>query len=433
LNLQEFLIFVINLNLIGDHAHLFGFLWLSALTFTFYLRLKHLMPAAQVDPNAGRIRKLWANRKPLFTAFAIGWFIQLSIDEFVTFWINLLSGSWSMVELQLGSFTLTKLLWFKADCYFQWVFIFFVFTISNTWQYLQATKRALFWLILIILFQSTLSVLHIWNHHPYQGTELIIVFFLTYPEFRTLTGFFGSNIVRKPQKVQDTKAEQLWFNSKFNAEMDLRDEEEFRKVFNFFQITPGMKGLLLDAGCGYGSYGKQLLNNGFRVIGTDSSIKMLRQNNSETILSDVAISPFPDATFSHIFVAGVLHHFQDLQEPMLEFQRILKPGGKLFIYEPSGSNIMMKFLNISAHALLPHQWLMKFGATPNERLHRLGIYERFLRKYGFRVCKKATMYIEHRTFFPFRLNSLIRFGHRLAPSFLTDTHIVIAVNKCAVD
>jgi len=125
------------------------------------------------------------------------------MDEGVTMPLNLLSGSWQLLEnLGAGPFTFTKLLIFKWPAYLELVIIIALFTAQKTWRYFRITRDALFWLFLMVLFQGSLSCLHIWNRHMYDGWQLILVFFSATVVFRILAGFFGVSLIQGEAKIE---------------------------------------------------------------------------------------------------------------------------------------------------------------------------------------------------------------------------------------
>lgn len=107
--------------------------------------------------------------------------------------------------------------------------------------------------------------------------------------------------------------------------------------------------LILDAGCGRGTvtcYLAQKYN--LRVIGIDIvpfELKMARARVREMKLAgkvkfmqrDYSNTRFPDNYFDKVFTLETLVHSPDLEKTLAEFYRILKPGGKLALFEYSKS------------------------------------------------------------------------------------------------
>jgi len=224
---------------------------------------------------------------------------------------------------------------------------------------------------------------------------------------------------------QDTKAEQLWFNT-FDVERDVRDISEFETVFHLLSLYDDLNGLLLDVGCGYGGFNNYFIANGFDVVGVDVSKTMLQRNHGcHVVLADALNLPFQPHAFAYIFCAGVLHHFRHLASVILEMQRVLKGNGRLFIYEPNGSNLLLKLSNVLAHRILSRRQLGTFGATCNETLHTLKTYVLALMQYGLKVRVELTVFVRGRTFLPFKLDDVAALFHAVAPSTITNSHILI--------
>ena len=83
----------------------------------------------------------------------------------------------------------------------------------------------------------------------------------------------------------------------------------------------------------FGEYEKNKINDGLKSSKWDTS--------KVDIICDITNIPVPDESFDAIMCIEVLEH---LPEPMLaldEFQRILKPGGKLILTAPFSSNLHM--------------------------------------------------------------------------------------------
>lgn len=99
--------------------------------------------------------------------------------------------------------------------------------------------------------------------------------------------------------------------------------------------------LVLDAGCGAGHTALAFAPHVKRVIAYDLTPAMLEQveklatergiMNVETRLGDVEQLPFEDAIFDAVVSRYSAHHWVNPQAALVEFARVLKPGGKFIL------------------------------------------------------------------------------------------------------
>jgi demethylmenaquinone methyltransferase/2-methoxy-6-polyprenyl-1,4-benzoquinol methylase len=71
------------------------------------------------------------------------------------------------------------------------------------------------------------------------------------------------------------------------------------------------------------------------IVGMDPSIGMLHagKTSSVKVQAPAESLPFADASFDRITIGFALRHFADLGVVFRECRRVLRPGGKLFIFE----------------------------------------------------------------------------------------------------
>ena len=103
--------------------------------------------------------------------------------------------------------------------------------------------------------------------------------------------------------------------------------------------------LEIGAGTGYFSLNLALAGVIGNLTATDISPGMLDALKSnakalgipvKTKVVDAEILPFPDNSFDLVLGHAILHHIPDLDQAFREFNRVLKPGGKIFFAgEPS--------------------------------------------------------------------------------------------------
>ena len=107
-----------------------------------------------------------------------------------------------------------------------------------------------------------------------------------------------------------------------------------------------VEGKVLDVGTGPGTLVRELARRlpGLQVYGIDLSEDMIglaraharREQLEERVQfesSDVAHLPFPDHSFDVVVSTISMHHWSELLQPLRELYRVLRPGGRVWIYD----------------------------------------------------------------------------------------------------
>jgi ubiquinone/menaquinone biosynthesis C-methylase UbiE len=140
-----------------------------------------------------------------------------------------------------------------------------------------------------------------------------------------------------------------------------------------------VEGKVLDAGTGPGTLVRELARSlpGLQVYGIDLSEDMIglaraharREQLEERVhfaSGDVADLPYPDQSFDVVVSTISMHHWHQLEQPLRELYRVLRPGGRVWIYD---------FRFIKAQTVEKAQALTPFAETPLEhRLVRTGLF-----------------------------------------------------------
>src|SRR6266567_3981354 len=160
----------------------------------------------------------------------------------------------------------------------------------------------------------------------------------------------------------------------------------YRRVIG--DIAPILsEGKVLDAGTGPGTLAREIARRQpqLQVYGIDLSEDMIRlarehakreqlEERVHFAIGDVAHLPYPDHYFDLIVSTISMHHWYELEQPLRELYRVLRPGGRLWIYD---------FRFIKVQTVVKAQVLTPFAETPLERLFvRTGffpfaLYQRF--------------------------------------------------------
>ncbi len=118
---------------------------------------------------------------------------------------------------------------------------------------------------------------------------------------------------------------------------------------------------LLDLGCGTGVYFDVLSPFSRRIDAIDSSGDMTAiagryckesgLSHIQPITAGAGAIPFADESFDTVIELDVLHHLTDIDGALAEVYRVLKPGGRFFVFEPNINNPLTFF----AHLIPPEE------------------------------------------------------------------------------
>lgn len=123
------------------------------------------------------------------------------------------------------------------------------------------------------------------------------------------------------------------------------DEQHLESILAFLPLTNGMKILDLGIGSGYLSFPIAQKFPAVTIIGLDivekalvaNRIRAMKENikNIGFVTYDGCDFPFEDNEFDMVVTRYALHHFPDIQKSISEVSRVIKPGGFLFISDPT--------------------------------------------------------------------------------------------------
>lgn len=95
---------------------------------------------------------------------------------------------------------------------------------------------------------------------------------------------------------------------------------------------------ILDAGCGTGSFTRELVARGAEVTGVDVSAAMLkiarrkvREDNAAFLHADVTSLPFDPESFDAAVCFTVLEFIREPEAALRELWRVTKPGGRMVV------------------------------------------------------------------------------------------------------
>lgn len=125
------------------------------------------------------------------------------------------------------------------------------------------------------------------------------------------------------------------------------DESFARFLAEVLEPRPGCR--LLDVGCGPGTAERALGQQGLRdvtIVGVDVALDKLRAAGAlspcdhcsvQYAAGDAISLPFACGSFDSTFCVAVLQHANVLSEPIREFARVTRTGGRVLVVEPDNS------------------------------------------------------------------------------------------------
>jgi SAM-dependent methyltransferase len=131
-----------------------------------------------------------------------------------------------------------------------------------------------------------------------------------------------------------------WWSNHWDGRRELREDLEGEALWPTVEDILREPGLVLEAGCGVGQWVQFLARRGHRVVGVDYAVNALRvgktvNSDLRLVSADLMALPFAAESFDYVVSLGAVEH--DVRGPeaaLREFNRVLRPGGRLLCSVP---------------------------------------------------------------------------------------------------
>jgi ubiquinone/menaquinone biosynthesis C-methylase UbiE len=155
------------------------------------------------------------------------------------------------------------------------------------------------------------------------------------------------------------------------------------------ELEPKPGGRLLDLSCGLGYFLKAAREHdaSLRLEGLDHSAYAVRKAQAmvpqaKVRRGDALKQPYADDRFDTLTCIGSLEHYPDPEQGLAEIHRVLKPGGKAFIYVPN-LFFLGYIILVWRSGETPHE----AGQNEYERFETRQGWEDLLKRRGFRITR----------------------------------------------
>jgi len=139
---------------------------------------------------------------------------------------------------------------------------------------------------------------------------------------------------------------------------------------DIMHLSAADKGLILDVGCGNGTFLAKMKNLGWQVCGTEvdenAALAARKEFGLEVFIGELKDAVFSNDFFDVITLGHVVEHLYDPIELLEECKRILKPNGKLIITTPNTSGLACRIFKQWWRGFEPPRHMMIFSLTSLE-------------------------------------------------------------------
>ncbi len=214
-----------------------------------------------------------------------------------------------------------------------------------------------------------------------------------------------------PERV----SEKRHWNDFWDKDKDVSEvyDNEGRVGRHFSRVAPAAGMKILEVGAGTGRDGISMARHGASVVSLDYSPASLgiiggqiaADDDVALCCGDAFALPFPDGTFDLVFHQGLLEHFRNPRDMLIEHRRVLKRGGYILVDVPQRWHYytLLKHLLISSGRWFAG-WETEFSARELERL---------LEDCGFKIVGTYGEWLNPPIWYRMLRKSLIGAGVRL--------------------
>jgi 2-polyprenyl-3-methyl-5-hydroxy-6-metoxy-1,4-benzoquinol methylase len=146
-----------------------------------------------------------------------------------------------------------------------------------------------------------------------------------------------------PAYISHTDVNEGWMNKLYHK---VRKRTLQQKTDWVQSLFTGHKGQILEIGAGTGAFANSMTVKGWNVTAlepNEASRAIALQNYNINLLPIEALGNLQSQKFDVITLWHVLEHVHDLKHYLLEFNRLLKPNGRLIIAVPNYTSFDAKF------------------------------------------------------------------------------------------
>lgn len=189
---------------------------------------------------------------------------------------------------------------------------------------------------------------------------------------KTIKVSTSKNTAEFYDKLMEGEAQRgiLGKDKRFNVDRTMKDPSTrkyfYEKLKNILEPTDRV----LDFGCGPGGFMavaaplcKEIvgvdISQGFVDAGQDT-IDRYQIKNAKVQHVEPEVLPYADASFDAVIIVDVIHHLEDIDTILKEVWRVIKPGGKIIVFEPNKLNPLLYLVHLADR----NEWGLLALGTP---------------------------------------------------------------------